>query len=1275
MSYQHVPFGSALNLELLLPDGNTGKYPQAHVYDSAGSEVAGSPFNLTHSANALYRNTAYTPSAVGRYSAVYITYNDSGYSVESTKHGRAKEHFEVDSRIAEVTAIKAKTDQLTFTGSNVNADAQVNSDKTGYALTVAEKDDIVDRTWDEDRVDHTAVGSFGEANQGVVSTTRANNLDNLDVTVSSRESETDAASRFATTDGKNTAIKAKTDQLLFTGGNVHADAKVVSDKTGYQTTSGDKNLIADAVWDEDRGDHTAVDSFGEANQGVVSTARANNLDNLDATVSSRESETDAASRDSAVNTKLDTIQTQTDKMNFTGGNIDAQVKVNEDKTDYTLNTATKDSIVDLVWNEPRSGHTAIGSFGESNQGVLSDTRATNLDNLDVTVSSRESDSDALSRHNATQVDLTSIEDKVNIIDTVVDAVKVVTDKFTFTGSYVNAQTKVNEDKTDYTIADVDKDILVDKVWNEYLSGHLVAGTSGKALYDAQQNVTASAISVAVWDALTDDHEAAGSFGFLAQNTYERVNQVHSEIQNPVYGLSALETKVVSGTATIVAEVNANETKIDAIIPQVISSANAVIAEVDQNEVKIDTLTANLVVAQAEIISEINTNELKIDSLSSQVGTIQNNTTSRFAVPTRLLKPDSGSKGYEFHLRLYDAQGEAEAPDSAPTIRIRRLDLGIDIVSGVAMTYLGSTGAYSYTYTVDPATPETHLLVEATVVENGLTRLVPAVTEVTEFQSDLDNIQTQLTLIDGKVTSTQSVVNNPTYGLSALKTGQTNIIAEVDQNELKINQVKARTDLIPNDPATEGSIAGVNATVLTRAAIADINASLAATESAIRGIDNRDLTSVYDVFDVSGLLESNDPRLDYLDAPITSRSTLVASDVWSYATRTITDFVLPSADIDKIWDYATGALTTVGSIGKLLADNVDVTISSRATAAQVTAELTGVAQQSTLNNVALLVEQKNNTNAAKIDSVKTVVDTIKVYTDRIPLTPASETTVVNEHNTTQLALADIESKVDGIKAKTDNLPVDPASEGSVAAIPTDPVLSSDTRLGYLDASVSSRSTLDVSDLSTLAEKSDIQDLGDALLPEISSIDAKVDSVGIIVSNIQAVTDNLPVDTASETQATANKDAILSAIAGLPVPGGTTPAEVWSYATRELTSDPNIYKADTANLATKTDVENERVDHYENQMSTVYNTITGNHELMAWAEKNGQRVAGTNCTVTVKDSGGATIWTGTEASPNADGIFVFSEATSSFQVFNNYYVVITIAVDGTPKTSQKTFFTVG
>jgi hypothetical protein len=56
-------------------------------------------------------------------------------------------------------------------------------------------------------------------------------------------------------------------------------------------------------------------------------------------------------------------------------------------------------------------------------------------------------------------------------------------------------------------------------------------------------------------------------------------------------------------------------------------------------------------------------------------------------------------------------------------------------------------------------------------------------------------------------------------------------------------------------------------------------------------------------------------------------------VWSTATRALTDktgFSLSAAGIQGIWDALTSALTTVGSIGKLLVDNINATISSRST---------------------------------------------------------------------------------------------------------------------------------------------------------------------------------------------------------------------------------------------------------------------------------------------------------------------------------------------------------
>lgn len=64
--------------------------------------------------------------------------------------------------------------------------------------------------------------------------------------------------------------------------------------------------------------------------------------------------------------------------------------------------------------------------------------------------------------------------------------------------------------------------------------------------------------------------------------------------------------------------------------------------------------------------------------------------------------------------------------------------------------------------------------------------------------------------------------------------------------------------------------------------------------------------------------------------LTSFGSLVG-DVWANATRSLTDkagFSLSSAGVQAIWDALTSALTTTGSIGKRIVDNLDATVSSR-----------------------------------------------------------------------------------------------------------------------------------------------------------------------------------------------------------------------------------------------------------------------------------------------------------------------------------------------------------
>lgn len=86
-------------------------------------------------------------------------------------------------------------------------------------------------------------------------------------------------------------------------------------------------------------------------------------------------------------------------------------------------------------------------------------------------------------------------------------------------------------------------------------------------------------------------------------------------------------------------------------------------------------------------------------------------------------------------------------------------------------------------------------------------------------------------------------------------------------------------------------------------------------------------------------------VDNVNATISSRSSHAAADVWAVGTRTLTAFSfavdVSAAAVTLIWDKATSALTTVGSIGKLLVDNLNAAITSRSshTAADVWASAT------------------------------------------------------------------------------------------------------------------------------------------------------------------------------------------------------------------------------------------------------------------------------------------------------------------------------------------------
>lgn len=137
---------------------------------------------------------------------------------------------------------------------------------------------------------------------------------------------------------------------------------------------------------------------------------------------------------------------------------------------------------------------------------------------------------------------------------------------------------------------------------------------------------------------------------------------------------------------------------------------------------------------------------------------------------------------------------------------------------------------------------------------------------------------------------------------------------------------------------------------------------------------------------------------------------------------VTAVTITAGSIQAIWDALTSALTTVGSIGKLLVTNIDATISSRLASASYTAP----------------------------DNADIVA--IKAKTDNLPADPASNTQVNTRVSTAHFdtiigtpANASIAADIAEVEAETDG----------IAAIPTNPLLTSDARLNHLDADISSR----------------------------------------------------------------------------------------------------------------------------------------------------------------------------------------------------------------------------
>ena len=88
---------------MILEDGNELQNPQAEIYAPGGTTPIAT-VDLPHKAKGRYEGS-WTPSSVGPFSALFITYSDSGHTIENIVYVRAVEQvFVTESDVDDLAA-------------------------------------------------------------------------------------------------------------------------------------------------------------------------------------------------------------------------------------------------------------------------------------------------------------------------------------------------------------------------------------------------------------------------------------------------------------------------------------------------------------------------------------------------------------------------------------------------------------------------------------------------------------------------------------------------------------------------------------------------------------------------------------------------------------------------------------------------------------------------------------------------------------------------------------------------------------------------------------------------------------------------------------------------------------------------------------------------------------------------------------------------------------------------------------------------------------------
>ena len=377
--------------------------------------------------------------------------------------------------------------------------------------------------------------------------------------------------------------------------------------------------------------------------------------------------------------------------------------------------------------------------------------------------------------------------------------------------------------------------------------------------------------------------------------------------------------VASVTGSVGSVVGLDASKLDATITSRAAAATAV-------------SSADLTPTRAAFLDRLNVTGNVASS--AEVNAIQNNTSTRIAMPSVFERPAVGSALNLINLYVYDSVGNMEDADSIPTLTVVNgagTDRSDHLSNGGILTRI-AVGHYHIGYTVQATDPIEQLIFEFTVIVLGATRI--AGTSVSIFDeavvqfsaTDRSNVIAIKAVTDvlptNPVLTTDARLNNLDATISSRSTFAGGAVASVTGSvgsvvgltasnlDAAISSRAAAATAVNSADLTPGRAAlldNLNATVSSRSTFSGgAVASVTGSVGSVVGLDATKLDA-----SVTSRLASTDARLNNLDATISSRSTYAGGAVAS----------------------VTG---TVGSVTGLNPALLDVAISTRST-------LGGVAQ--------------------------------------------------------------------------------------------------------------------------------------------------------------------------------------------------------------------------------------------------------------------------------------------------------------------------------------------